>query len=369
MRVLLCGGGTAGHVMPAIAIGEIIEKSFPGATVAYAGRIDGKENSAYVKTGKKLYTVDISGFNRSLSINNIKSIFKALKSGRKAKEILRDFKPDLIIGTGGYVCYPFIRQGQLLGIKTVMHESNVIPGLVTRLLGKKCNKLLLNLEGTKKHFKSTANTLVVGNPIRHAFDGMTKKEAKRLLCIPNDHKLIVSFGGSLGSEILNETVAEFMEKYIAENKSIHHIHATGRTKYEQIKASHSQLFTDQVNIKILPYIDNMPVLLKAADVAVTRSGAMTVSELCKCGTPSVLIPSPNVSANHQLLNARYMEEEGASVVIEEKDLCPEKLDNEIGKILRDPKKANIMAYNAGRIYPKNTEVLIVEALRELIPFK
>ena len=150
MRVLLCGGGTAGHVMPAIAMGEIIEKNFENTTVAFAGRCGGSENKAYEASERKLYTVEISGISRRLTINNIKSIFTALKAGRIANSIINEFKPDLIIGTGGYVCYPFIKQGQRLGIKTVIHESNVSPGLVTRMLGRKCDRIMLNLEGTRE---------------------------------------------------------------------------------------------------------------------------------------------------------------------------------------------------------------------------
>ena len=149
MRVLLCGGGTAGHVMPAIAMGEIIERAFPGSEIAFGSRSGGAENKAYEASGHKLYTIDVCGMKRSFSINNIKSVFKALNSSRVAKRVIKDFNPDLIIGTGGYVCYPFIKAGVRLGIKTVLHESNVTPGLVTRLLCRKCDKVMLNHEETK----------------------------------------------------------------------------------------------------------------------------------------------------------------------------------------------------------------------------
>lgn len=365
MRILLCGGGTAGHVMPAIAIAEIIEKHFPTATIAFAGRVGGKENDAYMKTKHRLYTIDISGISRSLSINNIKSIFKAIKSSRKAYDIISNFNPDIIIGTGGYVCYPFIRQGQRMKIKTVIHESNVAPGLVTRLLGIRCDKLLLNLEGTKENLKRVKNTIVVGNPMRDRFDMITKRDAKESLHIGKDQKLIISFGGSLGAQMLNETVLDLISRYTLNNKNIYHIHATGRAHYEKAKEKYPELFEKHRNIKILPYIEDMPLFLRAADIAITRSGAMTVSELSKCATPSILIPSPNVTANHQYLNAEYMQKIGAALLIEEKDLSVEKLRNEIFSLMSKPEEIHRMSVCAAKAQQYDTELLIVNVIKEL----
>ena len=228
MRVLLCGGGTSGHVMPAIAMAEIIEGHYPGAVIAFGGRMGGDENKAYVKTGRKLYTVDIQGFKRSLSINNVKSIFKTIKSGRVAFSIINEFKPDLIIGTGGYVCYPFIRSGQRMGIKTAIHESNVSPGLVTRMLGRKCDAVMLNLDGTKKYLKSTKNAVVVGNPTRSGFGSVSKTEARRRLGIKDREVLIISFGGSLGATLLNKTIGEMIHRYTRSVTGVRHLHSTGR---------------------------------------------------------------------------------------------------------------------------------------------
>ena len=365
MRVLLCGGGTAGHVMPAIAMSEIIEKNFPGSVIAFAGRSGGKENEAYIKTKHKFYTVDISGISRSFTLNNLKTIFKLIKSGRIAKNIIKDFNPDIIIGTGGYVCYPFIRQGQRMSIKTIIHESNVAPGLVTKILGKKCDTLLLNHEATKEYLHNTKNSLVVGNPTRKSFDSITKSEARRRLNIRGTQRLIVSFGGSLGAEILNKSITEFMRHYVINNKSIYHIHATGRSYYDKIKDEHPELFKDHSNIKILPYIDDIPPLLIAADLAITRSGAITVSELSRSSTPSILIPSPNVTANHQYMNAKHMESLGASVLIEEKDLSAKKLNEVIFNLLENTRTLKRMSKNARSAQPIDTDVLIRNALKKL----
>lgn len=365
MRVLLCGGGTAGHVMPAIAIAEIIEKAYPDSVIAFAGRCGGGENKAYLDTGRKLYTVEISGISRSLTPNNIKTIFKLLKSSRNARAIINEFRPDLIIGTGGYVCYPFIRQGQRLGIKTAIHESNIYAGLVTKMLGRKCDKLLLNFEGTKKYLKNTNNVEVVGNPIRNRFGTMTKKEARRRLGISDKEILIVSFGGSLGAKLINDYILEFISKYVLSDKRIRHIHSTGRSYYSKIKEDHPKLFNRASNASIVPYIEDMPLFLTAADLAITRSGAMTVSELCRSATPSILIPSPNVTANHQYKNAQYMQSIGAAVLIEEKELTAERLGMEIFALINNEDAIGKMSQNAYASSPKNTDKLILKALRSI----
>ena len=365
MRALLCGGGTAGHVMPAIAIAEIIEDKFSGSEIAFAGRYGGAENDAYKKTRHTLYTLDICGISRSLSLNNAKSVVKIIKAGKRARKIIKEFSPDVIIGTGGYVCYPFLRQGQRMGIKTVMHESNVAPGLVTRILGPKCDKLLLNLEGTRNNLRKTKNTAVVGNPTRKSFSKIKKSEARERLQIPSDKILIVSFGGSLGADMLNEAVLELIERYELKNENVYHIHATGRSHFKKCKEAYRELFNGRNNVRIVPYIEDMPTVLKAADIAITRSGAITISELLLCRTPSILIPSPNVTANHQFINAEYMKTKGAAVLIEEKDLTPEVLYKEVSRLITSKDKVAEMSDNARRLSRTNTDGLIAKALRDL----
>ena len=366
MRVLLCGGGTAGHVMPAVAMGEIIKRSFPKAEIAYAGRVNGEENKAYEKSGHRLYTVEVSGLRRSFSINSIKSIIKMLKSGRVADEIIKEFKPDIIIGTGGYVCYPFIRRGQRLGIKTVIHESNVSPGLVTKLLYKRCDKLLLNLEGTKKHLNGADNAVVVGNPTRADFGALSKSEARRRLGIREDEVLIISFGGSLGAGILNQTVGEMIRDYTANDKLLRHVHSSGKSHFEEMKNSFPELFGAKERVKIFPYIENMPTLLTAADIAITRSGAMTISELARSATPAILIPSPNVTANHQYINAEYMRSIGAAVLIEEKDLSAKRLYDEIMALVGSKEKMAEMSKRMYSAHKKDTDTVISKVIREIV---
>ena len=369
MRFLLCGGGTAGHVMPAIAIAEIIEKEFKNAEIAFAGRTHGDENRAYIKTGRRLFTIDICGLQRSISITNIKSVFKIIKSGRNARRIIKDFHPDIIIGTGGYVCYPFIRQGQRLKIKTVLHESNVLPGLVTRILGSKCDRLLLNIEETKNHLRHTENVVVVGNPTRNKFSTISKAEAKRRVGISNGEQLIISFGGSLGSEAMNNAITDLMRDFSSKHRSIRHIHSTGRGNYEQIQKKHPDLFNKSAKCRMVAYIDDMPTLLSAADLAITRSGAMTISELCECGTPSILIPSPNVTANHQYINAKHMQDMGAAELIEENSLTSKGLISLTDALLKDGIRRQKMSVNARKLHTKDTDKKVANALNEILSHK
>ena len=369
MRVLLCGGGTAGHVTPAIAISEIIERRFKNVSIAFAGRIDGEENKAYLRTGHPLYTIDISGFSRSISVKNIKSLIKVLKSSRKAKKIINDFEPDLIIGTGGYVCFPFIRQGQKMNIKTVMHESNVYPGLVTRLLGKNCNAVMLSSEGTKDYLKSIKNTVTVGNPVRQDFASIGKNEARKKLNIKPQELLIVSFGGSLGSPALNTCIGTIIRDHTSKMNNIVHIHATGSSNYDKMKAEYPSLFKNNRNVIITPYIEDMPTVLSAADIAITRSGAMTMSELARSETPAILIPSPNVVSNHQLKNAEYMKTLGAAELIEEKNLSPEVLTELILDIISSSAKMNKMISALRKLSHKNTEEMVYKSLKETMRYK
>lgn len=366
MKVLLCGGGTAGHVMPAVAIAEIIEKHFKDVDVRFAGRSGGAENAPYERSGRRLYTVDIRGFSRSISINNAKSIFKMIKSGRIAREILLDFNPDLIIGTGGYVCYPFIRQGQRMGIATVIHESNAYPGLVTRMLGKRCDRLLLNMEAAAEHLKGAKNIAIVGNPTRSAFTSISKSDARKRLGVEVGEKLVVSFGGSLGAEKLNESMAALIKRLAGSAKNVRFVHATGKSAYNAFKAKYPELFIKYPNVQIIPYIENMPVVLTAADLAISRSGAMTVSELGRASTPSILIPSPNVTANHQYANALHMQKIGAAMIIEEKDLTEKHLYECVTRLLQDGIRLADMRRAASASVKKDTDKMIASAIKEIL---
>ena len=301
-----------------------------------------------------------------MSLKNIKTIIKVIKSGRMAKSIISDFSPDLIIGTGGYVCYPIIRVAQRIGIKCMMHESNIYPGLVTRLLGNKCNVLLLNSEGTKQYLKSAENAVVIGNPLRVDFSAISNEEARRRLGMGKSTFFILSFGGSLGADVLNENIVQVMKEYSAVKKDVRHIHSSGISRYSAMKDIAPQLCAGANGCKIVPYIDDMPTYLNAADLVICRSGAMTISELSATGKAAILIPSPNVAENHQYENAKYVTERGGAMMIEEKELDPEKLKSMIESVKTDPKERADLESQIRKISCADTSKLLVKAVNDIL---
>ena len=320
MRILFAGGGTAGHINPAIGIAEEVLFRDRKSSVAFVGRRGGAENASITKGGYKLYTMNVKGLERKLTLRNIKSLFLAVKAMGDAKGIIRDFTPDVIVGTGGYVSWPILRYGIKAGIPTVMHESNVYPGLVTRKLSSKCDLTLLCSEDSIKHLKDPKRTAVVGNPLRRGFYEGTRNDARRALGIGSGDILIVSFGGSLGSEAINNEVIRLMEQYSLKDGRIRHIHSAGQRYYEKIRSSYPKLTSGDSGCIIKEYIDDMPRIMSAADIVISRAGAMTLSEIARAAVPAILIPSPNVADNHQLKNAEALARKDAAVLIEESDL-------------------------------------------------
>ncbi len=365
MKVVFCGGGTAGHVTPAIAMREIIDRNFKDSDFIFIGRQGGDENKAILKEGGRLYTLDVMGLRRSLSPKNISAVFKLIKAYRKAKRLLREYRPDIVIGTGGYVSYPVILAAQRMKIKTMIHESNAYPGLVTRSLGKKCDKLLLNLGAAKDHLAFSDNIDIIGNPLPKGYSAITRSEARRQLGLNNGDFFILSFGGSLGSEKLNEVMIEVMKKYSVRSPHIKHIHGCGRSHFDKIKEADPQLCHGINGCKIVPYIEKMPMYLNASDIAITRSGAMTISELASAAAAAILVPSPNVVANHQYMNAKFISDSNGAVLIEEDALTSDTLIKEIARIksnasLRDELRKSISAFS-----PTRAEEGLINAIRSV----
>ena len=365
MRVLFCGGGTAGHVMPALAICDILKKRFKDCTFAFVGREGGGENASITKKGYKLYTIKIQGIERRISKNSIKSILSVIKCGRSAREIIFDFKPDIIIGTGGYVCYPIIRAGIRKKIKTVIHESNVYPGLVTRLIGRRCDALLLSSEGARSYIRDNRNSVVVGNPVRDDFRTISREEARKKLGIGPSEFFLVSFGGSLGSEVINKNAIALMQDFSMKIPAVRHLHAVGKKYYDSISRDYPGLCQGNKGCRISAYIDEMPTVLKAADLAITRSGAMTISELACAGTPAILIPSPNVTANHQYINANYLAEQNAAIMIEESYLTTTNLLEKVNALFSNKALRSRLQKNIRQLHPEDTEDRIAAAIKSL----
>lgn len=329
MKVLLCGGGTGGHVTPALSVAQKLLEEGNENEILFIGRKDGKENLAVKKAQIELSELEIYGIKRSLSPSNIKRLFCAIRAVKKAKRIIKAFSPDIILGTGGYVCWPTLTAGRKLGIPTAIHESNVYPGLVTRLLSRKCDAILLNKGETAKYLKGAKRVEIVGNPISSGIYRISRTQARASLGLRSNDVFILSFGGSGGADKLNSAIYELMNEVSAEQSNVFHLHATGRAYFNKWSTEH----VTPGNCRIVPYIEDMPRYLKAADIVISRCGAMTLSELSAAGCCSVLIPSPNVTGDHQRKNAKSLSDSGSAILIKESELDSGRLISEVKSLV------------------------------------
>ncbi len=354
MRLLFAAGGTGGHINPAIAIAEAMKRRHGDIEIAFVGRSGGEENKAVLNKGFKLYTIDIKGLPRKISSDALKSALLAIKSLGAAKKIIREFSPDAIIATGGYVSWPIVKAGIREAVPAFMHESNIYPGLVTRLLGSKCDCLFLNSDESLRFLKSDKNCMKVGNPLREDFFATSKSHSRSSLGIKSSEIFIVSFGGSLGSEKINSAVTSLMQNYTSKVPHIVHLHSSGTRYYEKIKAENKKFTLGFGGCKIKPYIDNMPTVISAADIVISRAGAMTLSEIAKCGSAAILIPSPNVADDHQRKNAEALANAGAAIMITEEELGSGILENKIYDLVTNRALRDSLSQSVGKFYDPNT---------------
>lgn len=346
MRVLVSGGGTGGHINPALAIAEKIKKENPDAVIEYVGTQKGLETKLVPKEGYKIHYVKVEGIKRKLTLENIRAAFHAITSVGQAKKIIKKFRPDVVIGTGGYVCWPVLKAAASMKIPTLVHESNAFPGVTTKMLSKYVDKILLNFEESQKLLTtSKAKVVVVGNPVKQEMFFLSKSECRKELSFASDEKILLSYGGSLGAKVVNATVFEMIENELLD-KSIRHIHATGNGYWEAACEKFIPkgfVMTDDAtlekgNVCIKKYIYNMPKLMSCADAVICRAGAMTVSEIAAMGKSAIFIPSPNVTDNHQYKNALVLKNADAAELVEEKELTAHILAEKVKEILSDSQK-------------------------------
>ena len=359
MNILFSGGGTGGHIIPALAIAEALRKKYPDAKIGFVSRSEGKENELIKRAGIPLYTIPIRGLERRFTMRNISHVRQAIKAKSLAKDIIVQFKADIIIGTGGYVCWPMISAGHELSVPTVMHESNAVPGLTTRLLSKKVNLLLL---GTKN--ENIKKGVFVGNPIRGDFDKYTRAAARHSLGVGDTQQLIVSVGGSIGADRINSTLLCVMQEYSLPEPDICHLHSTGHRYYEQFCETMPQLCRGSCGVRAVPFINDMPKVLAAADLVISRCGAMTLSEIAYLGIPAILIPSPNVTGDHQMKNALYYQRHGAAEIIPEKDLDADTLIKKIRELLSDGDRLKEMSESIKKLSVGNAKNEIAELIAD-----
>ena len=350
MKIVFTCGGTAGHVNPALALAGLIKERKPDSEILFVGARRGIEKQLIESAGWPFRTVEISSFHRSLTPkelrHNLISLHNLLRSPGEAKALLKEFPASLVVGTGGYASYPMIRAAASLGIPAAVHESNAIPGLTTRLLEKHADLIMVGFEECRKNYRHPDKVLVTGTPVRGDFFRLTKKEAKAQLGMDDGRPLIVSFWGSLGAREMNRQMAEFLALEARSGIPFHHVHGAGKVgcihMAEYLKDADIDL--DRApGLEVREYIQDMGVMMRAADLVICRAGASTISELTALGVPAIIVPSPNVTHNHQESNARVLANGGGAEMILEKDSSGRLLYDTARRILEDPDRRKRMS--------------------------
>lgn len=330
MKLIIAGGGTGGHIYPALSIADKFKEKEENLEVLYIGTPNSLESKVVPSYGYRFKTIDVKGFPRKLNYESIKRSIKLLKASADVRKILKEEKPDLVIGTGGYVSGPVVMMASLMGIKTAIHEQNVFPGITNKLLSKKADFILTGFEESKKRFKYPEKTFFVGNPIRENHFKISREEAKKLLNIPESKKMIFSVGGSGGSFGLNNSIREMILNFRHDDQYI--IHVTGRYHYNDFLEKLNNKSSEEY-FRILPYIDDIGTYMAASDIIICSAGAITLAEVNFLGRASIVIPKANTAENHQEYNARAIEDANAGFFIKENDLNFKLLENKIREII------------------------------------
>ena len=358
MRVVVSAGGTGGHIYPALAIIKKIKEKEPKSEILYIGTHNRMEKDIVPEQGIKYIGIEIYGFMKSKMGRNIKNIGMIYKSYRQCKKILDDFKPDVVLGIGGYVTYPVIKAAKSLNIKTFIHEQNSIPGRSNQALAKYADIVGISFPNTSKYFKNS-NVVLTGNPCNETAVEV-KKINKKDLGLSNSKKLVLVVAGSLGSQSLNDRMINFLN--LASKEKFEVLYVTGNANYEEF--INAQKFAK--NIKIVPYVNNLPGLMKVSDLMITRAGATTISEILALKVPSIFIPSPNVANNHQYYNALELKEANAAELILESEIDEKILLDLVKEILTNKEKTLFMKKQLEKLSINNSATIIYETLKDMI---
>ena len=358
MKIIVSAGGTGGHIYPALAIIDKFKKKEHNLEVLYIGTHNRMEKDIVPKSNIEYEALEIYGFSKKNIIRDIKNIGLIIKAKKKCKQIMKEFKPDVVIGCGGYVTYPVISVANSLGIKTFIHEQNSIPGKSNLVLAKKCSLIGVSFKDSIKYFNNSKNVFYSGNPCgEHAIE--IKKMDKTKLGFSKNKKLVVFVSGSLGSNSINQKLKDYL---VNMNDDYEVLYITGKNLYDDFVLDTSF----PKNVKVVPFIDNLSSLLASADLVVTRAGASTISELLALSIPAIYIPSPYVANNHQYYNALSIKNNNAGELIEEKDLNSKLIKEKINDILNDDSKILIMKDNLKKLAVIDSSEKIYDKIKKIV---
>ena len=370
MKFLFTCGGTAGHINPALAVAGRIKELLPDSEFLFLG-VEGKmEMNLVPRAGYEIRGLNMTYIKRGHDLesiaHNLDTVKNVVRSRREAKQIIRKFQPDAVIGTGGYICYPVLEAAHEEHIPTLVHESNAVPGLTTKLLADRVDRVLLGFEESRQYYRHPERVTVTGTPVRGEFDRFTRESARQELGLKEGEKLVVSVWGSLGAEHMNRVMAELIPK-LDGSQGFRLIHASGSLYHERLVKKLAETAPDCAGkgVEVREYIYDMPRLMAAADLILCRAGASTISELCYLGKPVIMVPSPNVTNNHQEKNARVLEHAGGAKVLLEGEFDADSLLREIRELLSDEKKLQSMGEAMRTLSVRDAAERITEMILEL----
>ncbi|MDI3327468.1 MAG: undecaprenyldiphospho-muramoylpentapeptide beta-N-acetylglucosaminyltransferase [Alicyclobacillaceae bacterium] len=361
MRVLLTGGGTGGHIYPALALARHLRQTDPEVEILYVGTLRGMESELVPKAGLPFETIDVQGLPRKFGWRQVRALWRAWRSIGQARAILRRFRPDVVVGTGGYVCGPVVYAAHRLGIPTLIHEQNVVPGLTNRILARFVDVVAVSFPQTDRRFPKARQVVITGNPRVSEMMGVEEERLKalrRAYGLEAGRPAVAVFSGSRGAPPINRAAAGLLPRLVRE-RTFQLVWVTGRDHYEAWirELGEKGLYPGVPGIAVVPFCDDMPALLRLVDAVVSRAGASTVAELTAVGVPAVLVPSPYVAGRHQEHNARWLAERGMAVMVEESELTPDRLYREILRVLQEGP--------AGRMRRRAQESALTEAAQTL----
>lgn len=364
MKVVLSGGGTGGHIYPALALMREIRSRYPGATFLYIGTERGLEAEIVPREGVPFASIEVSGFKRKITIANMKTLWQFFMAVNRAKQLIRGFGPDVVIGTGGYVCGPVVYAANKLHIPTLIHEQNVIPGLTNKFLARFTDRVCVSFTGSSQYFPKE-KTVVTGNPRATEVAQADGEKGRDSLNLPRDKKIVLIVGGSRGARPINDAFLSVLPR-IGEEREIHFVYVTGEAHFAQIQKAVERLEEIPKNLTIRPFIYNMPEVLASTDLIINRSGASFLAEITALGIPAILVPSPYVTNNHQEKNARWMEEQGAAAMILEKDLNGDVLLDQIHRILRQDSVWQDMSRASRKMGQPDAAALVCREIGQMV---